>query len=92
MEYIRKSCNFRLGVDLFKRVVISRAYGTCTFIILPYVGTYPLNSLLNFLEQSRHPLANELDHCGMDGVSTIKNKVNSMLKLAVNISVQNKTL
>ena len=36
---------------------------TCPFIILPYVVTYPLNSLLIFLEQFCHPLSNEFDHC-----------------------------
>ena len=30
---------------------------------MPYVGTYPSNSLLNFLEQFCHLLPNELDHC-----------------------------
>ena len=30
---------------------------------MPYVGTYPLNSFLNFLEQFCRPLPNELDHC-----------------------------
>ena len=29
------------------------------------VGTYPLNSILNFLEQFCHPLSNELDHCAL---------------------------
>ena len=28
--------------------------------------TYPLNSLLIFLEQFCHPLPNELDHCALD--------------------------
>ena len=38
---------------------------TCPFILLPYMGTYQLNSLLNFWEQFFHPLPNELDHCAM---------------------------
>ena len=37
----------------------------CPFIILQYEGTYPVNSLLNFLEQFCHPLSNELDHYAM---------------------------
>jgi len=39
---------------------------TCPFILLPYVVTYPLNSLLIFLEQFCHPLPNELDHCAAE--------------------------
>ena len=37
----------------------------CPFILLPCVVTYPLNSLLIFLEQFCHPLLNELDHCAL---------------------------
>ena len=36
---------------------------TCPFILVPYFVTYPLNSLLIFLEQFCHPHPNELDHC-----------------------------
>ena len=38
---------------------------TCPCILLPHVVTYPLNSLLIFLEQFCHPLPNELDHCAV---------------------------
>ena len=38
---------------------------TCPFILLPYFVTYPLNSLLIFLEQFCHPHPNELDHCAV---------------------------
>ena len=33
---------------------------------MPYVGTYPLKSLLNFLEEFCNPLPNELDHCAVE--------------------------
>ena len=45
---------------------------TCPFILLPYMGIYPFNSLLNFLEQFCHPLPNELDHCALESCSNPK--------------------
>ena len=47
------------------------------FGLLPYVVTYPLSSLLIFLEQFCHPLPNKLDHCELAKFAVTPNIINT---------------
>ena len=61
--------NWEIQGNLAKKFVLSpnkekrTKRHTGAFILMAYVRTYPLDSLLNLVEYFCHPLPNELDHC-----------------------------
>ena len=57
------------GVSMPNKEKYTYRHNKCPSILLPYVRTYPLNSVLKFSEQFCHLLPNDLDHYAVRGKS-----------------------